>query len=168
MTRETWPINRDFKFFLLTTISLLFLHNKSPLITNLTLIFLCAVLFLCVLVCIIASKRGRVTSVSLSRDFPEPNAPNFPNLKFLSEANVEKYLNLVGYNIVREITFVCEDLRGFREMVEMLQQWHLVIFNNLIQETNKTIGLEFYTNEDFGYVGTCTSYVSILITLLVY
>ncbi|KAI5444642.1 hypothetical protein KIW84_013061 [Lathyrus oleraceus] len=48
---------------------------------------------------IMASKRGRVTRGSSSRTTLTPNALNFPNLKFLSEANADKYLKLVDYHI---------------------------------------------------------------------
>lgn len=41
----------------------------------------------------------------------------------------------------------------------MLQQRHQVSFNNLIQEGNKNISLEFYANVEFSKVGTYTSYV---------
>lgn len=67
-------------------------------------------------------KRGRVERGSSSCATPAPNAPTFPNLKFLSETDVEKYLKFVDYHIVRERAFSCDDLRGFEEVVEMLQQ----------------------------------------------
>lgn len=82
---------------------------------------------------------------------------------------MEKYLKLVDYHIVREKAFACEDLGDFREMVEMLQQRYWVCFNNLIQETNKSIGLEFYEMRHLvvwePIFLMCE--VSILITLLV-
>lgn len=104
-------------------------------------------------------KRGRVEKCSPSRATPTPSAPTFPNLKFLSEANVGKYLKFMDYHIMREISFACKDLRGFKEVVEMLQQRQWVCFNDLIQKTNKTIGLKFYENDDFSDVGSYTSYV---------
>lgn len=75
----------------------------------------------------------------------------------------------MDYHIVRERDFSWDDLRGFEEVVEMLQQWQWVSFNDLIQNTNKTIGLEFYANVAFSDVGSYTSYckVSISTTLLV-
>lgn len=105
------------------------------------------------------SKRGRITRGSSSQVAPTPNAPTLPNLKFLSEVNEEKYLKLVDYHIMRERAFACKDLGGFGEVVEILQQRHCMSFNNLIQETNKTIGLEFYANAALSDVGTYTSYV---------
>ncbi|KAI5407040.1 hypothetical protein KIW84_053339 [Lathyrus oleraceus] len=78
---------------------------------------------------------------------------------FLSKANAMKYLKLINYYIMRERAFTCEDLQGFREMVEMLQQRHWVSFNNLIREANKNIGLEFYANATFIKVATYISYV---------
>lgn len=42
-----------------------------------------------VVACIMASKRGRIIRGSSSRVSPAPNAPTFPNMKFLSEANAE-------------------------------------------------------------------------------
>lgn len=77
-------------------------------------------LFLCVVTDIMASKIGRVARGSSSRANPTPNAPTFPNLKFLSKANAEKYLKLVDYHTVRERAFVYDDLRGFKEVMEML------------------------------------------------
>lgn len=41
----------------------------------------------------------------------------------------------------------------------MLQQRQWVSFNDLIQKTNKTIGLEFYANAAFSDVGSYTSNV---------
>lgn len=67
-------------------------------------------------------KRGGVERDSSSRATPVPNALTFPKLKFISEANVKKYLKLVDYYIIRERDFACDDLRGFEEVVEMLQQ----------------------------------------------
>lgn len=116
-------------------------------------------LFFVVITGILDSKRGRVTRGSSSCAAPAPNAPNFQNLKFLYEANAEKYLKLVDYHIVRYMEFTFEDLRGFEEVVEILQQWHWVSSNYLIQETNKTTSLDFYANEDFSDVGTYISYV---------
>lgn len=106
-----------------------------------------------------ASKRGRLTIGSASRASPTPNAPTFPNLKFLSEAHAEKYLKLVDYRIMRERAFTCEDLQGFGEVVEVLQQKCWVSFNNWIREANENISLEFYANATFGEVGIYTSYV---------
>ncbi|KAI5387234.1 hypothetical protein KIW84_073398 [Lathyrus oleraceus] len=71
-----------------------------------------------------ASKRGRLTRGSSSRASLTPHAHTFPSLKFLSEAHAEKYLKLVDYHIVRERAFACEDLQGFGEVMEMLQQRH--------------------------------------------
>lgn len=106
-----------------------------------------------------ASKRGRLTRGSSLRAAPAPNAPTFPNLKFIFEAHVEKYLKLVDFHIVRDMALTCEDLQGFGEVVEVLQQRYWVSFNNLIREANKNIGLEIYTNVTYGEVGTYTSYV---------
>lgn len=75
-----------------------------------------------VVVDIMASKRGRVTIDSSSHTNPAPNAPTFPNLKFLSEANAEKYLKFLDYHIMRERAFAYDELRGFEEVVDMLQQ----------------------------------------------
>ncbi|KAI5404413.1 hypothetical protein KIW84_051542 [Lathyrus oleraceus] len=97
-----------------------------------------------------ASKRGRVSKGSSSRTSLTPNAPTFPNVKFLSEAHPEKYFKLVDYHIVRETTFDLNDLQGFGEVKEVLQQRQWVSFNNLIHETNKRISLEFYANATFG------------------
>lgn len=79
-----------------------------------------------------ASNRGRLTIGSSSRATPALYAPTFSNLKFLSEAHAEKDLNLVDYHTVREREFSCEDLQGFGEVVEMLQQRYWVSFKNLI------------------------------------
>lgn len=79
-------------------------------------------LFLCVVAGIMCPKRGRVERGSSSRATPAPNALTFPNMTFLSEVNAEKYLNLVDYYFVRERALACNDLRGFEEVVEMLQQ----------------------------------------------
>lgn len=84
------------------------------------------------------SKRGRVARGSSSRVSPTPNVPTFPNITFLSEAYAKKYFKLVDYHIVQKRAFACEDLRGFGEVVEILQQRYWVSFNNLIQESNKT------------------------------
>lgn len=98
-------------------------------------------------------KRFTITRYSRTK------CPNFSNLKFLSEVNIEKYLKLVDYHIVREKDSVSDDLRGFEEVVEMLQQRQCVSFNDLTQKTNKTIGLEFYANVAFSDVGCYTSYM---------
>lgn len=92
-----------------------------------------------------ASKRGRLTRDSSSRAPPTPNALTFPNLKFLSKARAEKYLKLVDYHIVRERAFALDNLQGFGEVGEVLQQRRWVSFKNLIHEANKNIGLEFTT-----------------------
>ncbi|XP_050876135.1 uncharacterized protein LOC127079810 [Lathyrus oleraceus] len=68
------------------------------------------------------SQRERLTRGSSSRVAPTPNAPTFPNLKFLFEAHAEKYLKLVDYHIVRERAFLMEDLQGLGEVVKVLQQ----------------------------------------------
>lgn len=91
-----------------------------------------------------ASKRERLSRGSSSVAAPTPNAPTFPNLKFLSKAHAEKYLKLMDYHIVRKRTFPLEDLQGFGEIAEALQQRRWVSFNNLIHDTNKSISLEFY------------------------
>lgn len=61
-----------------------------------------------------------MTRGSYLRADPTPNTQTFPNLKFLLEANAEKYLKLVDYHIAMERAFTCKDLRGFGEVVEML------------------------------------------------
>ncbi|CAL5200597.1 unnamed protein product [Lathyrus oleraceus] len=106
-----------------------------------------------------ASKRGCVLRGSSSKAAQMPNTLTFPNLKFLSEAHAKKYLKLVDYHIVREKAFTLEDLQGFGEIGEALQQRHWVSFNNLIHDTNKTTGLEFYVNAAFGEVNSYTSYM---------
>lgn len=60
---------------------------------------------------------------------------------------------------MKEKTFDLNDLRGFEEIGEHLQRTQWVSFNNLIHETNKSIGLEFYVNAAFGAVNSYTSYV---------
>ncbi|KAI5403936.1 hypothetical protein KIW84_051183 [Lathyrus oleraceus] len=107
----------------------------------------------------LASKRGRLSKGSSSRAVPTPDVPTFPNIKFLSEANAKKYLKLVDYHIVMEKAFVLDDLQGFGEVGEVLQQRRWISFNNLIHETNKSIDLEFYANVAFGEVISYTSYV---------
>ncbi|KAI5396135.1 hypothetical protein KIW84_062369 [Lathyrus oleraceus] len=97
-----------------------------------------------------ASKRGRLTRGSSSRAAPNPNAPTFPDLKFISKSHAEKYLKLVDYHIVKERVFALDDLQGFGEVGEDVQQRRLASFNNLIHETNKNIGMEFYANAPFG------------------
>lgn len=52
---------------------------------------------------------------------PTPNTPTFSNLKFISEAHAKKYLKLVDYHIMREITFTYDDLQGFGKVEEVLQ-----------------------------------------------
>lgn len=79
-----------------------------------------------------------------------PNAPTFPNLKFISKAHAEKYLKLVDYHIVRERAFASEDLQVFGDIGGALQQRSWVCFNNLVHDTNKSIDLEFYENATFG------------------
>lgn len=88
-----------------------------------------------------ASKKGRVSRGSSLKDFQTPNASTFPNLKFVSETHAEKYLKLVDYHIVRERVFDLSDLQGFGDVEELFQQRQWVSFNNLIHETNKSIGL---------------------------
>lgn len=105
-----------------------------------------------------ALEREIITRGLSSRVAPAPNAPTFPNLKFILEADVEKYLKLVYYHIVRERAFACEDLQGFGEVAKMLQQRHWVSFNNSNREANKNICLKFYVNAEFSEVGTYTSY----------
>ncbi|KAI5405797.1 hypothetical protein KIW84_052535 [Lathyrus oleraceus] len=105
-----------------------------------------------------ALKGEIITRGLSSRVSPAPNALTFPNLKFILEANVEKYLKLVDYHIARERAFSCEDLQGFGEVVKMMQQRHWVSFNNLIREANKNICLKFYVNAEFSEVGTYTCY----------
>ncbi|KAI5422063.1 hypothetical protein KIW84_045494 [Lathyrus oleraceus] len=56
----------------------------------------------------------------------------------------------MDYHIVRERAFDLNDLQGFGEVEELLQQRQWVSFNNLIHETNKSISLEFYVNAAFG------------------
>lgn len=60
---------------------------------------------------------------------------------------------------MRERDFAYDNLKGFEEVVEMLQHRQWVSFNDLIQKTNKTIGLEFYAKANFSDVGSYTSYV---------
>lgn len=86
-------------------------------------------------------------------------APTFHNLKFLFEAHAEKYLKLLDYHIMGKRAFTLDDLQGFGEVGEVLQQRHWVSFNNLIHEINNSTGLEFYTNVAFGEVNSYTSYV---------
>lgn len=62
-------------------------------------------------------KRGKVIRGFSSHATPALNASTFPNLKFISETNVEKYLKMVGYHSVRERAFACDDLRGFEKVV---------------------------------------------------
>ncbi|KAI5419341.1 hypothetical protein KIW84_043487 [Lathyrus oleraceus] len=104
-------------------------------------------------------KRGHVSKGSSSRAAPTPSAPTFPNLKFLPVAHAEKFLKLLDYHVVKERAFHLYDLRGFEEIGEHLQQMQWVNFNNLIHETNKSIGLEFYANAAFGPSDSYTSYV---------
>lgn len=106
-----------------------------------------------------ASNRGRLSRGLSSRVAPTPTAITFPNLKFLFEAHAEKDLKLVDYQIVKKRVFTLDDLQGFREAGEVLQQRHWVSFNNLFHEINKSIGLEFYANAVFGEVNSYTSYV---------
>lgn len=70
---------------------------------------------------IMASKRGRVSRGSSSRDAPMPSTLTFPNLKFISEVHAEKILKLVDHHIMKEKTFVLNDLQGFGEIGELLQ-----------------------------------------------
>lgn len=93
------------------------------------------------------------------KGFPHFNYSHLANHKFLSEVHPEKYLKMLDYHIMKERAFASEDVQGFKEVIEMLQQRWWVSFNNLIRETNKIIGLEFYTNADFGAHGTYQSYV---------
>lgn len=86
-------------------------------------------------------KRKRASRASTSTTQLTQEAPTFPNYKFLSEKNAKKYLKLLNYRIVRGNTFDCEILDGYEEFVYMLQQRKLVRLNNLIQHTNKSIGL---------------------------
>ncbi|KAL5068503.1 hypothetical protein RYX36_019390, partial [Vicia faba] len=83
----------------------------------------------------------------------------FPNLKFHTEANMEKYLKLVDYHVVREKAIDCTNLKGLLEIVELLQQRQWERLNNLLKETNNTIGLEFYENDTFLSNNSYTSYV---------
>lgn len=66
---------------------------------------------------------------------------------------------MLNYRIVRENTFDCENLDGYEEFVDMLQQRKLVRLNNLIQHTNKSIGLEFYANDAHLDINKYKSYV---------
>ncbi|KAI5400875.1 hypothetical protein KIW84_065645 [Lathyrus oleraceus] len=53
--------------------------------------------------------RERVSRGSSSRDTLTSSPPAFPNLKFLSEVQAEKFLKLVDYEIVRERAFNLND-----------------------------------------------------------
>lgn len=121
--------------------------------------FSLCVLFFIVVVGIMASKRLCVSRGSSSGAALTLIAPTFPNLKLLSEAHAEKFLKIVDYHIVKEKAFDLIDLRGFEEIGEHLQRRQWVSFNNLIHETNKSIGLEFYANATFGAMNLYTSYV---------
>lgn len=61
--------------------------------------------------------------------------------------------------MVKESAFDLEGLVGFENVVEMVQQRHWIRFNNLIQETNQSIALEFYANTAFQSSYYFTSYV---------
>lgn len=118
--------------------------------------------FVCVVIVSMATKRSRVSRAlqpSTSNPQPTPDAPTFPKYKFYSEANAEIYLKLSSYHIMRERAFNCKDLGGYDELVATLQQRQWVRFNNLIQETNKSIGLEFYENDAHHDSNSYTSYV---------
>lgn len=109
---------------------------------------------------IMASKRERVSRGSSSRVAPTPITPTFPNLKFLFEAHVYFFSNIVDYHIVKERLFDLSDfLRDFEKIGENLNQRKWVSFNNLIHETNNTIGLEFDANVAFGDLNSYIAYV---------
>lgn len=108
---------------------------------------------------IMEPKRKRASRASTSTAQLAQEAPTFPNYKFLSENNAKKYLKLLNYRIVRENTFDCENLDGYEEFVDMLQQRKLVRLNNLIQHTNKCIRLEFYANDAYLDINKYKSYV---------
>lgn len=144
--------------FLTQTILYSFLPNSS-LILLFFLLFSC-IFTLCVY-CYIGhgSKKSRVSQESTLTLQLAPYAHTFLNYKFPSEPNAEKYLKLVIYHLVKEMAFNCEDLGWYNDLVETLQQRQWVWFNNLIQETNKFIGLQFYANVAYLDANSYISYV---------
>ncbi|KAL5099036.1 hypothetical protein RYX36_003363 [Vicia faba] len=70
------------------------------------------------------SKRSRIQIGSTSNPQSTPGAPIYPNFQFLFEANAKKYLKLEPYHVVMERAFDMEDLVGFEDEVEMIQQRH--------------------------------------------
>lgn len=50
------------------------------------------------------------------------------------------------YKVVQERAFDTHNLEGFKELLVMQEERHWIKLNILFQETNKLIGLDFYTN----------------------
>lgn len=86
-------------------------------------------------------------------------APIFPTFCFFTEAHAEKYLMVKNFDVVKDKDFDVENLEGYKELSLMLEERGYMTLNNIIKETNKSIGLEFYAHVDLRMFKGYTSYV---------
>lgn len=117
-------------------------HPYNPLFST-HLIHICTCNF-CVLLfkncCrVIAPKKSRLSQAFTSCAPPPQDAALFPNYLFSSQANVENYLKIKDFKVVKI-------LEGFEELCIMLEERGWMRLNSMINETNQSIGSEFYAN----------------------
>lgn len=104
-------------------------------------------------------KISYVSRATTSSAPPTQDTLIFPNYQLLSQVNAEKCLKVVNHKVVHERVFDCKYLVGYEELVEILEYKGWMKFNNLIQKTNKSIGLNFFTYVGYYPLNEFMSYV---------
>lgn len=90
---------------------------------------------------------------------PAPNAQAFLTYLFSTEKHREKRNRVINYNVVKERDFEVDNLEGYDDFVVVLERSGWSRLNCVIQETNQSIGLDYYANVAHRQFKDYTSYV---------
>lgn len=94
-----------------------------------------------------APKRIRTSNPSTSFVPPPPHTtPKYPTYLFTSQDNVEKFLRILEYTVVKERFFDVTMISGYEELSLMLEARGCTYLNGLIKEANQSIGFELYAS----------------------
>ncbi|KAI5431551.1 hypothetical protein KIW84_035657 [Lathyrus oleraceus] len=87
------------------------------------------------------------------------DSPTFPNYQFFTEAHVVKYPKVKDFKMASQRASNVENSEGCEELITMVEVRFWSSLNSMMNETNKSIGLEFYANVALCQYKDYTSYV---------
>lgn len=108
---------------------------------------------------IMTPKCSRTSAPSTSSAQQNQSAIIHPTHKFMFEVHGTRFLPMKNFNVIQERSFNPNSFYEYPKFMDKLVARNWFKLNNLIQETNLTIGLEFFVDAFNHGMNDYTSYV---------